>query len=209
MFDPFGDYATRGYLQNLEGERDPQRIRTVDHCLFSASAGFALSYLARRKSINYADYLEVHGILFSGFYPWAGQDRSQTAPDLAVARGGVTFAHPGDCERAVTQGLMLGQQEGQMRARPGEVMQWFAYGHPFLDGNGRTMMLVHAKLARRAGFSINWHKADSHEFLAALAADIEDPQGGTLDRYLLSLGLQEPCPDPGAAVDLASRARRK
>jgi fido (protein-threonine AMPylation protein) len=29
-----------------------------------------------------------------------------------------------------------------MRERPGEVMGYFAHGHPFLDGNGRTIMVV-------------------------------------------------------------------
>jgi cell filamentation protein len=43
-----------------------------------------------------------------------------------------------------------------MRQKPGEVMGYLAHGHPFLDGNGRTIMLVHAELARRAGFGIDW-----------------------------------------------------
>ena len=35
-------------------------------------------------------------------------------------------------------------------------MGYLAYGHPFLDGNGRTILVVHADLAERAGISIDW-----------------------------------------------------
>jgi cell filamentation protein len=61
-----------------------------------------------------------------------------------------------------------------MAAKPGEVMGFFAYGHPFLDG--RTMLLVHVELCHRAGFSIEWHRTNKTHYLAAL---------GILDRYLL------------------------
>jgi hypothetical protein len=43
-----------------------------------------------------------------------------------------------------------------MKARSGEIMGYLAYGHPFLDGNGRTIMTAHSALAQRAGFSIDW-----------------------------------------------------
>ena len=43
-----------------------------------------------------------------------------------------------------------------MTEKPGEIMGYLAYAHPFLDGNGRTIMVVHAVLAQRAGFSIDW-----------------------------------------------------
>jgi Fic family protein len=31
-------------------------------------------------------------------------------------------------------------------------MGYLAHGHPFLDGNGRTIMVLHCVLAQRAGF---------------------------------------------------------
>jgi fido (protein-threonine AMPylation protein) len=46
------------------------------------------------------------------------------------------------------------EQVGYLRNRYGEkepskVMGLFAYGHPFLDGNGRTMLIIHSELCRR------------------------------------------------------------
>ena len=54
-FDPFGDFETQGYLRNL----------------------------AKVKRLTYIGLLETHRILFEAVYPWAGQDRGKTAPDLA------------------------------------------------------------------------------------------------------------------------------
>ena len=42
--------------------------------------------------------------------------------------------------------------------RPGEVMGLFAYGHPFLYGKGRTMLVIHTELCHRTGLCIEWHR---------------------------------------------------
>lgn len=60
-----------------------------------------------------------------------------------------------------------------------------AYGHPFLDGNGRTIILVHSELCNRSGFSIDWIKADKEDYLNALTQELDQPATGILDRYLL------------------------
>ena len=79
--------------------------------------------------------------MFSDYYPWAGQDRATTMPNGAVRKGDVLFSHPSASRLAVEHGLRIGQDASKMRKKPGEVMGLFAYGHPFLDGNGRTMLL--------------------------------------------------------------------
>ena len=71
-----------------------------------------------------------------------------------------------------------------MRENPGEVMGFLAYGHPFLDGNGRTIMLVHADLALRAGFGIDWGSTTKNDYLSALTEELESPSKGKLDSYL-------------------------
>jgi cell filamentation protein len=71
-----------------------------------------------------------------------------------------------------------------MKARPGEIMGYLAYGHPFLDGNGRTIMTVHSVLAQRAGFSIDWSATTKDAYLDALTKEIENPPKGHLDAYL-------------------------
>ncbi|MBC7603020.1 MAG: Fic family protein [Ramlibacter sp.] len=184
MFDPFGDYATAGYLRNVAAEKDLQLVKIAEHQLFRAQLAEAFAYLQKRKPISYRDFLKVHEILFGGLYPWAGKDRAQLLPDRAVAKGEVFLAHPQDCKRAVDEALSQVQGKGQIANRPGFVMGLFAYGHPCLDGNGRTMLVVHAELCFRAGISIDWTQTSKDSYLQALTREIESPNDGHLDVYL-------------------------
>jgi cell filamentation protein len=160
----------------------------------------ALAKLADAGRLSYADVLETHRILFEAVYPWAGQDRLQTTPGLIVSKGEVIFAAPPAIRRAVDYALTKGQDIAFMAARPGEVMGYLAFGHPFLDGNGRAIMTVHAAMAQRAGFSVDWSRTAKDDYLDALTREIDCPGKGVLDAYLK--------PFIGAAVDYQKLAER-
>lgn len=201
MFDPFKDFDTAGYLRNVRKNKDTKDIKHFEHNLFRANLPEALQFLASKNTLTYKDFLAVHGILFSAYYPWAGQDRSITTPESAVKKGNILFSHPKSIKLAIDKGLRIGQDKDEMKAKPGEVMGLFAYGHPFLDGNGRTMLLVHLELSYRAGFSIAWADAKKADYLAALGKEIDKPGQGALDAYLHRFkgGRMERC-DWGAAI---------
>lgn len=185
MFDPFGDFETAGYLRNTYAEKDLSIIKAAEHALFRAQLPIALTYLANCCRIRYEDFLYVHKLLFGDLYPWAGQDRTEVMPEKAVSKGTVYFCHPRDCRRAVEDGLNRAQEKRQIVTHPGFIMGLFAYGHPFLDGNGRTMLLVHAELCFREGVSIDWTRTQKESYLHALTLEIEAPNAGHLDAYLL------------------------
>jgi cell filamentation protein len=86
-FDPFGDFETQGYLRNHANVKDPEIVRHLEHAAFLTGIDAALGRLAKIKELSYSDLLETHKILFNAVYPWAGQDRRTTAPDLAISRG--------------------------------------------------------------------------------------------------------------------------
>jgi cell filamentation protein len=96
----------------------------------------------------------------------------------------VVFANPAEIRPAVEYGLRLGQDKQAKVERPGEVMGYLAFGHPSLDGNGRTIMTVHSVLAQRAGFSIDWSAANKIDYLNSLTGELERPGKGILDGYL-------------------------
>ena len=183
MFDPFGDFESAGYLRNTQSLKDENLVKRIEHEVFRANLTDAIAFLSKRKTIVYDDFLSVHRILFSDFYPWAGQDRLKTAPTIAVSKASVLFCHPIDAIRAVSEGLRIAQH-GAMRRALGEVMGLFAYGHPFLDGNGRTMLIVHAELCYRAGFSVNWAETTKSDYLNALSREIASPKDQALNEYL-------------------------
>jgi cell filamentation protein len=164
--------------------KDPEIVRRLEHASFITGIDAALQRLAKVKRLSYADLLETHRVLFEAIYPWAGQDRRTTAPDLAISKGPILFAHPDHVERAVEYALAHGQDQKFMREKPGVIMGYLAYGHPFLDGNGRTIMVVHGVMAQRAGFSVDWEATGKAGYLSALTRELDDPNKGHLDAYL-------------------------
>lgn len=190
IFDPFGDFNTAGYLQNTLQLKEPDEIKRSEHLSFELSIEDALSYLAQTKRINYLSVLKVHEILFSDFYPWAGKDRNELVPHLAVFKGSeknsrhTVFERPDSIRLAVDYALRLAADKQRFRERPGEVMGLLAFAHPFLDGNGRTILLVFMELAFRAGFAINWSVTNKDEYLKALTDEIRAPSQRHLDHYL-------------------------
>lgn len=55
-----------------------------------------------------------------------------------------------------------------------------ADAHPFLDGNGRTILLVFMELCHRAGFAIDWSRTTKDDYLAALSTEINQPSRAIL-----------------------------
>lgn len=186
MFDVFGDFEERGYLRNVAGLKDIARVKQLEHRAFLTKVGKAVAEFSDRVPLTYADILRTHETLFSPVYPWAGRDRLETAPGAHISRGGYDrmFAFPRDIRGAAEHALEQGNDFTFMRAKPGAVLGSLAHAHPFLDGNGRTIMVVHTVLANRAGTSIAWQEADKAAFLMALTKEIHLPGDGHLDAYL-------------------------
>jgi cell filamentation protein len=186
VFDPFGDFSTRGYLRNFEKVKELTKVKVNEHVAFLTNLGEAFAALSAQETLRYSDVLQIHKILFGSLYPWAGDDRSVTAPNIAIAKAGRTtlFAHPNSIQRAADYALARGQDAEFMRVHPGEVMGLLAHAHPFLDGNGRTIMVVHCEMARRTGMAIRWDEVARLDYLTALTRELENPSQGELDRYL-------------------------
>lgn len=189
VFDPFHDFQSAGYLRNVEGTKDPQRIRKHEAFFFESNLEEAVHFLGKQRApITYPHFLQVHRILFHEFYPWAGQDRHQLGVGRIVTKGpGIQFELSERSQQAVEWGLRDGNDKECMRRRPGGVMGAFAWGHPFLDGNGRTMLLVHAELCHRAGFAIDWIRSRKNDYLDALTHELAHPHDMVLDTYLSQL----------------------
>lgn len=185
-FDPFDDFHTAGYLRNIEAERDLEVVKAQEKVFFEAHLDEALAFLGEaRGPVTYAHFCEVHAILFREFYPWAGQDRCQLGVATQVSKGGIVdFEQAALIGKAVQWGLDMGNDAKRMRQQPGAVMGAFAWAHPFLDGNGRTMMLVHTELCRRARILVDWPSTSKTAYLAALTAELKDPRARHLDAYL-------------------------
>ena len=184
-FDPFGDFDTAGYLQNAEGFKTASAVKRFEHREYQKALPAATAALQTRDPLTYQDVLDTHRRLFGRVYPtWAGKDRLATFPDKAVNKGTISFAHPADIARAVDHALQQGRTSAAMREHAGEIMGFLAHAHPFLEGNGRTILAVHTELARRAGISIDWRSMSHRDYLSALTRELQQPSQGQLDAYM-------------------------
>lgn len=187
ILDPFGDFETAGYLRNVYGVKDLELIGHLETAVFQQEVLRTVRFLRRVQTLQYEHILETHRQFFQSLYPWAGVDRSITAPHLAIVKAGykTLFCHPADCRRAGDYALQHGQDVTFIREHPGEVFGYFAHAHPFLEGNGRTILTMFAELTRRADFHIDWEAIDKSLFLSTLNEELLKPGRGTMDKLVV------------------------
>lgn len=140
VFDPFGDFETKGYLRNTLGEKNLHEVKSMEHIVFLSQLPSTLDWLATQP-LTYDTLLQTHQRLFADFYPWAGQDRLTVLPNTTVKKGEIVFANPEDVESAVVDAF---QQKSSAN-----VLSHLAFAHPFLDGNGRAIFVLFAEHQRR------------------------------------------------------------
>jgi cell filamentation protein len=187
VLDPWGDYETAGYLRNHYQEKDLRVVGRLETAAFEQEVPQVLRILRRLPTLTYQHIIEAHEALFTSVYPWAGQDRSVTAPNIAIAKAGYStlFAHPRDVRRAAQHALDLGQDKIYLREHPGEVFGYLAHAHPFLEGNGRTILTIYSELSRRAGFHVEWESIDKTNFLETLTQELLKPGKLIMDELVL------------------------
>jgi cell filamentation protein len=185
-FDPFGDFDSRGYLRNFFSSKDIPKVKTLEDASFQGNLDRAINTLAAVDFIEYKHVLEIHKTLFGDVYPWAGQDRSVTAPGINITKAGYNnlFAQSPYVRRVTEYAIDQSRNLHIMRQQPGYILGSLAHAHPFLDGNGRTILILHTELAHRAGISINWTQTEKKAYLIALTTELNDPGKGHLDSYL-------------------------
>jgi cell filamentation protein len=186
VLDPFEDFQTEGYLRNRYKEKDLAVVGRLETAAFRARVQPTLRYLRRVPDVRYEHVLETHRRLFDSVYPWAGQDRLENAPHLRIVKAGhrELFALPDSIRIAAEYALQLSRDKAFLREHPGQVFGYLAHAHPFLEGNGRTILTVYAELARRAGFHVLWEEIEKDLFLRTLTEELLRP-GSAMDALVL------------------------
>jgi len=186
VLDPFEDFATEGYLRNRYKEKDLAIMGRLETAAFREQVHPTLRYLRRVPDIRYEHVLETHRRLFDSVYPWAGQDRLENAPHLRIVKAGYRelFALPDSIRIAAEYALQLSRDKAFLREHPGQVFGYLAHAHPFLEGNGRTILTVYAELAQRAGFHVLWEEIEKDLFLTTLTEELLRP-GSAMDALVL------------------------
>jgi hypothetical protein len=123
-------------LRNVYGVKDLELIGHLETAVFQQEVLRTVRSLRRVQTLQYEHILETHRQFFNSLYPWAGQDRSITAPHLAIVKAGykTLFCHPADCKRAGDYAL----QRGHPLLRTGEITaeQYAECGHVVASRRG-------------------------------------------------------------------------
>ena len=132
-FDPFGDFATEGYLRNFEKEKNLAIIKRAEHASFVM--GLDEAFASHSPSPRYSPTKtcsKFTGILFGAIYPWAGEDRTRTAPTRSPEKSKILFEghldaylqslmrDPVSHERLATAVVQAPGLDGSMQARSSE-----------------------------------------------------------------------------------------
>lgn len=179
IFDPFGDYEEKGYLQNKRGLPFGAGLSKVERDCFLVNLPFATAYLHHQRSLQYGHLLKTHHILFGDLYPWAGKPRSKVFPGKIIFKGDTMFAASHNIEKAFHIAM-----QGDS---PGKTLGHLCYTHPFLDGNGRAIFTFFDEYLKRKNLRLNWTGISRDDFLKAIDQQIAQPDSQALDDLLAPL----------------------
>lgn len=187
VFDPFGSYERSGYLENVFAEKNLDVVKKMEQAVFYLNFDVVAKNLKKFKIISASQIYLIHQILFIDLYPWAGKTRyllSSMDKSMEVRKGTVEFLTPYMIDTSINMLTPRINDSQYLKKNLGQSIGDIAYIHPFLDGNGRTMLTLFDELARRCHLSINWSEMKRHEYLDALTQEINSPGSGAMNKYM-------------------------
>lgn len=163
--DPYIDPET-GILRNKVGARSQRDLDAAEGDL----GAYRMLELFNRpiKPTGDLDELRaIHRHLFQDVYDWAGELRTvdiskNLGPDEATAffmptsmvQRGMGFA----ADELRSDNYLCGMPRDQFIKRLSHHYDQFNYAHPFREGNGRASRLFWDRIARDAGYQLDWQQ---------------------------------------------------
>lgn len=110
---------------------------------------------------TFASLAEIHRILFSDIYSFAGEMR-----DVNIAKGSFRFAP------VIYLGESLRKIEEMPQSDFNEIIEKYVemnVAHPFREGNGRSMRIwLDLILKKEIGMVVDWSRVDKEDYLLAM-----------------------------------------
>ena len=178
--DPYFDPSI-GDLRNLLGARSPAELNRLEaQAVFANELDLQDARIARTNDLD--ELCRIHAHLFRGVYDWAGQLRTV---DIRKNLPGAQFFLPVSFIARASAFVFgeLREANGLKNLHLGGFVERLAYFydqlnyiHPFRDGNGRAQRAFWSRVARDAGYAVDWNAVvgDENDKASALAADNGD-----------------------------------
>ncbi len=158
--DPYFDEAI-GDLRNLLSAKSSKELRELEPQIVFANE-LELESIAIPRTNDLPELLLVHEQLFKGVYDWAGKIR--TVDIKKNTDGAEYFLIVSKITDAANYVFAELAKEKHLQDLPKEEFikrlahyyDQLNYIHPFREGNGRTQRVFWNRIAKDAGYEINW-----------------------------------------------------
>jgi cell filamentation protein len=169
--DPYV-YPGTTVLKNTFGERDQDRLDQIEaDVVWPRFETLYIAGIDEHKALSADMHRAIHFHLFERLYPFAGQFRTVT-----MAKEGEIVYPPAEFLAANAEKVWrdINKRFSLKPASLDDLLEPLAESmgdlhvlHPFREGNTRTMQLAIREIAWRAGFSLEWMRADPSKLRAA------------------------------------------
>lgn len=178
--DPYFDQSI-GDLRNLLGARSSDELAEREPQIVFANE-LELESIDIARTNDLVELLLIHGQLFRGVYDWAGNIRTV---DIKKSDQNAEFflivsKIPGAADYVFTElakeNHLKGLGKEEFIKRLAHHYDQLNYIHPFREGNGRVQRIFWSRVARDAGYEINWDMivGDENNEASRLAAEEMD-----------------------------------
>lgn len=179
--DPYFD-ETIGDLRNLLGAKSPQELKKLEaQIVFANELELEAAAIARTNDL--AELLALHKQLFGNVYDWAGKIRTvdikknEDNAEYFLLVSKITDAANFVFGELNKENNLNGLSTEAFVDRLAYFYDQLNYIHPFREGNGRTQRVFWTRVARDAGYDINWDEVvgsenDDASKMAAEAMDL-------------------------------------
>lgn len=182
FIDPYLDPNT-GVLRNKVGARTRRALKEAEGSLAFTRVLQLLDYPPRTTG-DLAELRAIHRQLFQDIYDWAGEPR--TVDIRKNVQGAEYFLPVSMIARAAdyaagelcNDDALRGMNRSRFIERLAYHYDQFNYVHPFREGNGRTQRVFWNRVARDAGWQLDWRQVHgaTNDLACRAAAEQRDFQ---------------------------------
>jgi cell filamentation protein len=165
--DPYFD-DNIGELRNLLGAKTAQEFQTLEpQIVFANELELESATIPRTNDLS--EVLFIHKQLFKGVYDWAGEIRTvdikknTDSAEFFLVVSKITGAANYVFNEFAKENYLRDLGKDEFVKRIAHYYDQLNYIHPFREGNGRTQRVFWSRVARDAGYEINWDGVAGNE----------------------------------------------
>ena len=176
--DPYFDEEV-GDLRNLLGAKSSKELKELEPQVVFANE-LELDSASIPRTNDLYELLLIHKQLFKGVYDWAGKIRTvdikknHEGADFFLIVSKIASASEYVFNELSKENYLKGLSSEDFVKRLAYFYDQLNFIHPFREGNGRTQRVFWSRVAKDAGYNIDWSLIDGDENDVASRIAVEE-----------------------------------